>query len=123
MAAVVTAGSFEIAVDEPKSAGGADTGPQPTDIFLASIASCFTLAMAYAARKSRIDLPGLSVETIGTYRGQAFSQIDVLVHSDAPADVVAKLIPVAERVCYVTNTLRGELTLRIAPAADKPDRP
>jgi putative redox protein len=122
MAAVVTAGSFEIAVDEPESAGGTDTGPQPTDIFLASVASCFTLAMAYAARKGQVELPGLSVETIGTYQGQAFSEIEVVVHSEAPVDVIEKLIPVAERVCYVTNTLRGEFTLRIEPAGGTPNQ-
>ena len=110
-------------VDEPPSAGGTDTGPQPTDLFLASVATCFTLAMAYAARKRRVDLPGLSVEAVGTYEGLSFAEIEVVVNSDAPVSVVEDLIPIAERVCYVTNTLRGDLTVRIVPAAARPTRP
>lgn len=118
MRAVATAGPFEIVVDEPPSSGGTDTGPQPTDLFLASVATCFTLAMAYAARKRRVALPGLRVDAVGTYEGLSFTQIEVLVYSDAPEGVVENLIPAAERVCYVTNTLRGELTVRISARAE-----
>jgi hypothetical protein len=50
MRAVTEAGGFDIVVvDEPQSSGGTNTGPQPTDLQLASITSCFTLAMAYTA--------------------------------------------------------------------------
>lgn len=113
MRAVVEAGRFEIVSDEPESAGGRDTGPQPTDLFLAAIGSCFTLAMAYTARRRGHDLPDLSVRVVGTYEGPRFSHIDVIVSSKAPAAVVEELLGQAERVCYVTNTLRDLPQLRI----------
>jgi len=75
MRAVVQAGGHEIIVDEPESAGGTDTGPQPTDLLLASIASCFTLAMAYAADKRGIELPGLRVRVVGTDEGLKSTRI------------------------------------------------
>lgn len=106
MQAVVRAGRFDIVVDEPRSAGGEDTGPQPTDMFLASIASCFALAMAFAARRVGLELPGLAVRVSGTYDGPRFSRVDVEVRCSAPAAVVEELLPEAQRVCYVTNTLR-----------------
>ena len=106
MRAVVQAGDFQIVVDEPHSAGGTDTGPQPTDYLLASVASCFTLAMAHVAAKRGLGLPGLQVRVLGTYEGLEFAQIEVVVTVDGPLDVVDQLIPHAERVCYVTNTLR-----------------
>ena len=57
--AVVDAGGFQLIVDEPESVGGTNRGPQPTDVLLASIASCFAIAMAYAARKTGADLTDL----------------------------------------------------------------
>src|SRR5262249_46521543 len=47
----VEAGRFTLEVDEPPSVGGTDLGPQPTDYFLVSIASCYTMALSHAARK------------------------------------------------------------------------
>lgn len=116
MRAVVRAGHFDLVVDEPRSAGGEDTGPQPTDMFLASIASCFALAMAFAARRAGLELPRLAVRVSGTYDGPRFSRVDVEVRCAAPDDVVADLLPEAQRVCYVTNTLREapELCFRLA---------
>ena len=50
--AVVTAGEFELRVDEPVTVdGGTGTGPQPTELLLGAVASCFTLAVAHVARK------------------------------------------------------------------------
>ena len=107
--AVVTAGEFEIVVDEPESVpGGTNKGPQPTEVFLASIASCFTIAMAYSAAERGVELSGLDVEVTGTYDGPRFSAVRVAVRAAAPrGDELAKLITAAKRVCYVTRTLAG----------------
>lgn len=114
MKSSVRAGDFEIVVDEPESAGGTDSGPQPTDLFLASIASCFTLSMAHAARKRGLELPGLRVRVVGTYEGLKFTRIDLRIVADGPPDMLDELIPDAQRVCYVTNTLRQATELRFA---------
>lgn len=113
MRAVVQAGDHEIIVDEPESAGGTDTGPQPTDLLLASIASCFTLAIAYAADRRGIQLPDLRVRVLGTYEGLKFIRIELLIGSTEPPGVLEELISDAERVCYVTNTLRQAPEIRI----------
>ncbi len=101
----VSAGRFELIVDEPESVGGTDQGPQPTELLLASIAACFTLAMAYSAGKRGVELTGLQVRATGDYDGPSFSAIRISVRADAP-DCLRRLVPVAERLCYVTNTLR-----------------
>ena len=38
----VSAGDFTIPVDEPTSVGGTNEGPQPTELLLAALSSCFT---------------------------------------------------------------------------------
>ena len=103
--AVVDAGRFQLIIDEPESSGGTDRGPQPTDLLLASVASCFALAMAHAARKSGTELPDLQVVATGTYDGPRFSAVAISLSSTAARPALEQLIPQAQRVCYVTNTL------------------
>jgi putative redox protein len=113
----VAAGDFVIAVDEPKQVGGSDCGPQPTELFLVSIASCFTLALAYSARKQAIVLDSLSVTVTGTYDGPRFRAINIVSRLGCdPADV-EMLVRAAERVCYVTNTLRSEVDITVEASA------
>jgi len=112
--AVVDAGGFRLVVDEPESVGGTDRGPQPTDVLLAALASCFAIAMAHAARKRGTSLPDLRVTTTGTYDGPQFAAITMSLESTAPRAALEELIPEAERVCYVSNTLRRPLEITIS---------
>jgi putative redox protein len=115
MRAVTDADGFEIVVDEPEANGGTDTGPQPTDLLLASVGSCIALATAFVARRRGVELRGLDVTVVGTYRGLEFERIEALISSETPREALERLLPEAERVCYVSNTLRHgpELTVSL----------
>jgi len=99
---------FEIVVDEPPSAGGTDGGPMPTELFLASLASCFTLSLYHAARKRSIELPDLSVRVAGRYKGLRFEHITVEASSSLPREQLQALIEPAIRICYVSQTLKEQ---------------
>jgi putative redox protein len=101
----VQAGAFELVVDEPPSSGGTGTGPMPTEYLLAAMASCYTLALTWAAQKRGITLPGLAVTATGTYDGPKFSRLQLTVTCDAPPKRVEPLLQPALRVCYVSNTI------------------
>ncbi len=101
----VAAGGFDLVVDEPESAGGTATGPMPTEYLLASLASCYALALAWAAGKRDVTLPGLTVTATGTYDGPRFSNLLLTVVSDAPRSVIEPLLDRARRACYVSNTI------------------
>lgn len=104
----VTAGEFSMTVDEPESVpGGTGLGPQPTELLLAAVSSCFTLALSHAARKRSIELDHLSVDATGYYDGPSFRSIRIAASLGCDPDEVEGLMRSAERVCYVTNTLRG----------------
>lgn len=103
----VSAGDFTIPVDEPESVGGTNEGPQPTELLLAALSSCFTLAVAHAAGKRGIELSHLSVDVTGTYDGPRFSALEIRVDAGCEDEVKDRLLEAASRVCYVSNTIRN----------------
>ena len=103
----VTARDHVLIVDEPLHAGGGDTGPQPTEVYLASVASCFTLAVYHVARKRSIELPDLRVRAVGEYKGPSFVKVRVEVSSSHPRAELEPLVERASSVCYVSNTMRA----------------
>lgn len=100
--------------DEPPEFGGEDTGPMPTEILVAALASCFCMALAWAARRRGVELDDIEVDVRperapGHARHGAY---DVTVRSSAPEDVLAPLVELAKRVCWVSNTLQHPPELR-----------
>jgi uncharacterized OsmC-like protein len=109
----VEAGSFRVEVDEPAEVGGSDLGPQPTDLFLGSVASCFLLALNYAAQKQSVELSDLEVRVTGTYEGLRFGAVHVQASVGVPEPELERLMRTARRVCYVTNTMHAGVELTI----------
>lgn len=109
----VSAGGFELVVDEPESAGGTATGPMPTEFLLASLASCYALALAWAAGKRGVRLPGLTVTATGTYDGPRFASLRLTVVSDAPPGAIEPLLDRARRACYVSNTIAASPPIEV----------
>jgi uncharacterized OsmC-like protein len=99
---------FELHADEPESvAGGTDTGPQPTELLLAALASCFAMAMVYVAARKRLEITDLAVTAIGEHKGPSFGALRVEVRSSQPKEQLEPLLKHAATVCYVSNTLRN----------------
>jgi putative redox protein len=102
----VTARGHEVRVDEPV-AGGTDTGMMPTELFCASLASCFCLAVAYAARKRDVELPELSVVVRAQRAGDElrYGTITVDTRAAVEDETLARLVRAARPLCWVSNTL------------------
>ena len=96
---------FELTVDEPVEEGGDDTGPRPTEMLLTAVASCFTVAIAYVAKKHSKRLTDLEVEAFGEYEGHRFSRISVVASSGIPSEDLQWLADRASLLCYVSNSL------------------
>lgn len=60
---VTTDDDHEITIDEPASAGGADTGPSPRRLLAASVASCVSITIRMYAQVKKWDVSGLEVTT------------------------------------------------------------
>lgn len=109
----VEAGGFALVVDEPVDVGGTGTGPMPTDLLLASLSSCYALALAWAARKRGFELPDLEVTATGTYQGTKFSELLLSVESSLDPEALTALFAPATRACYVSNTFAHVPTVTV----------
>jgi len=105
-AATVEARGREIAVDEPVAAGGHDDGVMPTELLIGALASCFALALGFAARKRDRELPGLRVRVVAERADSdlRYGRIVVTATADVPAAELATLVERARRFCWVSNT-------------------
>ena len=108
----VACGDFALTADEPTTVpGGTGQGPQPTELLLAAVSSCFAMALSHAARKRSVEISELTVDATGYYDGPSFSAIRITAVVGCDESHLAGLMSVAERFCYVTNTLRGGVDL------------
>ena len=87
----------------------------PTDLLLASVSSCFALALAWAARKRGVELPDLEVSATGTYQGLKFAAIELAVQSSLAQDQLVALFEPARRACYVSNTFAHVPDITVTP--------
>lgn len=97
-----------VVVDQPLEMGGEDVGPTPTELFVASLASCVGFyARRYLARHD-LDATGLAVEVTYTMATKPSRVGDVTLRLVVPAGVPlqrqAALMAMAGH-CTVHNTL------------------
>jgi len=57
----IVVGPHRLTGDEPASAGGTDTGPNPYDFLLAALGSCVSMTVAMYARRKRWPLDAVTV--------------------------------------------------------------
>ena len=54
-----------VLIDQPKNAGGTDTGPSPLEMFLFSLGGCVASIARIAAKQQKIDLRSIEVTVSG----------------------------------------------------------
>jgi putative redox protein len=109
-----------ITVDQPVADGGQDTAPTPTELFVASLASCVGFyARRYLARH-HLPTAGLAVSadyTLGSRPARVTSVgVDIHVPEGIPAERFNALLAVASH-CTVHNTLTDPPEVTVAVAA------
>ncbi len=120
----ITVGPHRLSGDEPTSAGGTDTGPNPYDLLLAALGSCTSMTVAMYARRKQWPLRAVSVrlrhskihaadcESCETKEGR-LDRIEREVELLGPLEEEqrARLLEIANK-CPVHRTLTSEIDIR-----------
>ena len=115
----IDAGGHRIIADEPPSNGGADAGPAPYDLLLASLSACTAITLKMYADRKRWPLARATVELHFTRDAEKNEKIDRVLHleGDLSDEQRARFADIAERT-PVTLTLKRGLPIltTLAPA-------
>jgi putative redox protein len=116
-ATAVTMGAHGLMADEPAALGGADTGPAPYDLLLASLGSCTAITLRmYAARKDW-PLEEVTID-LSHHKEDDRSKITrrIWLEGDLDETQRARLADIAERT-PVTLTLKAgaDITTALQP--------
>jgi putative redox protein len=108
--------SHTLMVDRPLDRGGEDRGPQGGELLLVSLGGCFVSTLLAAIRTREADISDVRVLISGAIGGvpERFETISMRIAAKyGDADLMRKLIVVAERGCLVTTTLKDAVAISI----------
>ena len=115
----VASDKWSFVVDLKPQFGGEDSGPNPSELLAAAVASCEVLTgIVWASRRHDLELEGVEAEVQWEYeeKPERISKIDVLIRNAAEqlGDKTAAFTAIAKG-CTVTKTLKiqPELTLKV----------
>jgi uncharacterized OsmC-like protein/alpha/beta superfamily hydrolase len=125
----VVIGKHRLLADEPVSAGGNGSGPNPYDYLLAGLGACTSMTIRLYAEHKKLPLKHVSVrlkhdkihaadcENCETKEGK-IDRIDreVTLEGDLTAEQRARLMEIADK-CPVHRTLHGEIDIRTRATA------
>jgi len=108
-------GGHAIRVDEPTAAGGTDSGPSPTRLVAAGLASCVAITIEMYADRKDWDIGPVEVDVDVTY--QDYAPLSFAVTLRLPTDLSdeqrERLLVVA-RKCPVHKLIAGETEVVIS---------
>ena len=106
----IAVGRHRLTADEPATAGGGDTGPDPYALLLASLGSCTSMTIALYARQKKWPLEAVTVRLRHTK-----------VHAADCADCETRegRVDRVEREIELTGALSGEQRQRLLEIAER----
>ena len=107
-------GGHTLRIDEPTAAGGTDTGPSPTRLVAAGLASCTAITMEMYAERKGWDVGQVEVDVDVEYRDALPLSLSVTLRlpSELSDEQRERLLVVAAK-CPVHRLLAGETEVTI----------
>ncbi|MGW8949140.1 bifunctional alpha/beta hydrolase/OsmC family protein [Streptomyces sp. NPDC055709] len=104
----VTSGRHRLIADEPRSFGGADTGPGPFDLLLAGLGACTSMTVRMYADSQQLPLEQVAVSLRMKDKDTILKEL--VLSGELTTEQREKLHEIADR-CPVHRTLTGDLTI------------
>lgn len=104
----ITTGRHTLVADEPASAGGADAGPAPYDLLLASLGACTAITLRMYAQRKGWEIGRVQVDLRLLKNREGQTRIERRLRSDGALDDAqwTRLLEIAEKT-PVTLTLKS----------------
>ncbi len=104
--------------DQPVADGGGDTGPTPTEIFVAGLAACIAYYAERFLRRSNLSTDGLEVDCAYSWAENPHRVGAIEVSVTAPSLTEERREAFARVIdhCTVHNTLRQAPAITVTPA-------
>lgn len=131
----IVAGRHRLTADEPVTAGGEDSGPNPYDYLLAALGSCTSMTISLYARRKEWPVTAVTVQLehsrvhaadcaeCETKEGKVDRIERVITLEGAlSGEQRARLLEIAER-CPVHRTLVSEIDIRTSLSPEPPPPP
>jgi putative redox protein len=108
-------GGHTLVVDEPAAAGGTDTGPSPTRLLAASLASCTAITVEMYAERKGWDVGPIEVDVDYAYEGAVPSTytVSLKLPPELSDEQRERLLKIAAR-CPVHQVLVGEASITVS---------
>jgi putative redox protein len=108
----LTAGHHTVIADEPPDKGGADTGPEPTQLLAMSLASCTAITVEMYADRKEWDVDNLTVDVDYQIEPKGTSRFDVVIRiaGDVTDEQLTRLKEIACK-CPVHRVLMGRVEI------------
>ena len=108
--------THSVLIDRPVAKGGEDRGPLGGEYLLIALGGCFMSNLLAAIRARGAAVSDIRVSVKGTIetapdRFTALALTIAATHQDA--ELMQKLVAIAERSCIVTNTLRSGVSITL----------
>ncbi len=111
-----SARTHSLLVDRPVEKGGEDRGLLGGELLLISLGGCFMSTLLAAVRTRDSDVSDVRVSVAGTVGGvpERFESMALQVSAKySDAELMRKLVAMAERGCLVTNTLKDAVLISV----------
>jgi putative redox protein len=110
----------ELRVDEPTAAGGTDTGPSPTRLLGASLASCIAITVEMYAQRKGWDVGAVEVDVEVGYEGPVPTNFEVGLKLPGELDEEQRrrLLVIATK-CPVHKVLAGEAHVNVTERLER----
>ena len=114
-------GGHQLRVDEPPEAGGADTGPRPTQLLGASLASCIAITVEMYAQRKGWGLGKVEVDVEVGYDGPVPTKFEVglKLPADLDNEQRRRLLVIATK-CPVHKVLSGKAHVNVVERLEAP---
>jgi putative redox protein len=108
-ATTIDMGRHRLIADEPPSNGGADAGPDPYELLLASLGACTAITLRMYADRKQWPLTALTVELHFVRNDKGDERIDRILRpaGDLDDEQRARLADIAERTPVTRTVKRG----------------